>query len=66
MRKTFPVGPLGCLMILCGVIGMNVAPAKMASVGGAGVYLGVPFHIGFMFLTVLGVLLVIYAVARGR
>ncbi|WP_321809090.1 hypothetical protein [Burkholderia sp. BCC1993] len=66
MQKTFPVGPLGCLMILCGVIGMNAAPAKTASVGGAGVYLNVPFHIGFMFLTVLGVFLVLYAIARGR
>ncbi|MEX3556820.1 MAG: hypothetical protein VB131_10150 [Burkholderia gladioli] len=60
------VGAIGCLMILCGVIGMNVAPAMTASVGGAVVYLNVPFHIGFMSLTVFGVLLVLYAIARGR
>lgn len=60
------VGAIGCLMILCGVVGMNVAPAMTASVGGAVVYLNLPFHIGFMFLTVLGVLLVVYAIARGR
>lgn len=60
------VGTIGCLAILCGVVGMNAAPATTASVGGAVVYLNLPFHIGFMFLTVLGILTVLYAIARGR